>query len=451
MARGRSTGLGWAIASVIMGILFVFSLLFAIIFYTKISAANEQAEQAQSQLRQYVRGNEQAAAGQLETGGDSVFGHLTGVNDDLKRMIVGVSDVTMDEVRTSVNQLGIDSSEGLVKAVRQSAAEKRSDQQLISQLESARDKAQNELKAAQQEKTQVTRTFNQSVEQLKRELAQEQQTFSSYQSDVTSQQQQIESRLEEVRSEAGDRVTTMQSRTEELEKEIERLNMVISELREKLGGDRTAEVDQSTQVDGEIAAVLSADNLVLLTLGREEQVVLGMTFEVYDANAVIEADATGRVRGKATVEVVSISDRSSTARVVRTGPNASVTEGDVLVNAAYDPNQTYKFYVFGEFDLDGTGEATVTGRRRVESLVTSWGANVVPELTYDTDFLLLGQEPVKPEPLQAGETDPVKIARFTRAKQVREQYESLIAEAKSLSIPILNQNRFLSLLGYYQR
>jgi hypothetical protein len=30
-------------------------------------------------------------------------------------------------------------------------------------------------------------------------------------------------------------------------------------------------------------------------------------------------------------------------------------------------------------------------------------------------------------------------------------YQKLIGEAKTLSIPVLNQNRFLALVGYYQR
>jgi len=450
MARARSTGLGWAIASVIMGILFVFSLLFAIIFYTKISTAELEAQQAQSELQRYARGSERNQVQQLETGGDSVFGYYTKINDQLKRMIVGGSGASVEEVEQAVNELNVQAGEGLVRAVKQAEAEKRSDEKLIEDLKADLEQAREQVLAAQQQKEAAVTTFNNEVSQLKSQLAQEQESFTGYQNDVQQQQQQLEQRLESVRAQNDERVSEMQARAEDLEKQVERLNLVIAELREKLGGEEFV-VDQATRIDGEIAAVLSADNLVLLTLGREEQVVLGMTFEVFPANAVIKADVTGRVRGKATVQVISISDRSSTARVVRTDRGASVEEGDVLVNAAYDPNQTYKFHVFGEFDLDNTGEATVTGRRRVESLVTSWGARVVPELTYDTDFLLLGEEPITPDPLDPGETDPVAIARFNRLKQQREQYEQLISEARALSIPILNQNRFLSLIGYYQR
>jgi len=449
MARGRSTGLGWAIASVFMGILFVFSLLFAIIFYTQVSEAEQAAERATSELRTYVRGNEKAEVQELDLEGNSVYGHMKSQLANLKEIAVGVSNTSVEEIQSTANVL-VPSGGGLVNALQQAKADQRSDQQLIQELTAARDQAQQQLKVAQQQKTQATNTFNQAVNDLQAQLSQEQQRFASYQGNVNEQKGSLEQQMAEVREQAQAQAAALQSQTETLEKEIQRMSQVIEELREKLGGDEFV-VDQATKVDGEIAALLSADDLVLLTLGRVDQVVLGMTFEVFPANSVIEADDIGRVRGDATVEVINISERSSTARVVRSRRGYAPQQGDLLVNAAYDPDQTYKFHVFGNFDLENSGEATVTGRRRVESLVTNWGARVVPQLTYDVDFLLLGEEPPVPEPLQPGETDPIVIATTNRAIAVRQQYESLISEAKALSIPILNQNRFLSLIGYYQR
>ena len=54
-------------------------------------------------------------------------------------------------------------------------------------------------------------------------------------------------------------------------------------------------------------------------------------------------------------------------------------------------------------------------------------------------------------PHPASEFDPVKIERVAAQRRKYETYQSLISEAKALSIPILNQNRFLVLVGYYQR
>ena len=176
-----------------------------------------------------------------------------------------------------------------------------------------------------------------------------------------------------------------------------------------------------------------------------------MTFEVFDKDTGVSLDEANELRGKATVDIIRMTERSSLARVVRFTRGQTVNEGDLIANIIYDPNISYRFHVFGAFDIDSTGQATTTDRRRVETMVTQWGGQLVRELSYNSDFLVLGQEPQLPERLPASEFDPVKIERVAAQKRKYETYQGLISEAKALSIPILNQNRFLVLVGYYQR
>ena len=171
-------------------------------------------------------------------------------------------------------------------------------------------------------------------------------------------------------------------------------------------------------------------------------------------------DSEGNYSGKATIEIINVFETTSVARVVRIPRNAEIFPGDLIANLIYDPELKFKFFVYGEFDLDKIGQLSVTDRRRVENMIIKWGGLLVsdasqqgdnPKLNYDVDFLVLGQEPEFPTPPSEDEVDPTAIERHAKAMKRYEAYFGLVKQGKELSIPILNQNRFLSMVGYYKR
>ena len=163
-----------------------------------------------------------------------------------------------------------------------------------------------------------------------------------------------------------------------------------------------------------------------------------MTFEVFDNDGGVIVDETGNLRGKATIEVIRMSEQSSLARVVRLERRRSVDEGDLIANVIYDPNISYRFHVFGEFDIDNTGQVTTTDRRRVETMVTQWGGQLARTLGYNTDFLVLGQAPSAPRPLPEHVIDPMVIERHEALKRKFETYQNLFLK------PRLCRFRFLT-------
>jgi hypothetical protein len=61
----------------------------------------------------------------------------------------------------------------------------------------------------------------------------------------------------------------------------------------------------------------------------------------------------------------------------------------------------------------------------------------------------MGAEPVVPpvsDPNNANE-----VLRQTEKKKQLEQYQAFIASAAQLSIPLMNQNRFLYFIGYFDQ
>jgi hypothetical protein len=226
------------------------------------------------------------------------------------------------------------------------------------------------------------------------------------------------------------------------------------QLQQKLGQIRVPTQQVARQADGNIISTPGND-IVFINLGQGDQITPGMTFEVYDRISGVPAPGTDerddpQPKGKAAIEIIRVQQGSSEARVVRKGAQP-ITEGDLIANLVYDKNTRYNFVVHGNFDLDRNGVPTPNDAEVVKRLVTQWGGQVQSDLSVNTDFLVLGAEPKQPEYSEADvANDPLLAARRQQAEQELNDYLALREKAIQYNIPILNQNRFLYLTGYYQ-
>ena len=173
-----------------------------------------------------------------------------------------------------------------------------------------------------------------------------------------------------------------------------------------------------------------------------------MTFAVYDPLIGISLDAEARGK-KGDVEVVEVGENDSRARITRTEPNKQITPEDWVASLVYNKNRKYHFYLFGDFlDLDGDGIATSAERERLVRLIESWGGAVDDTFTSQTDFLVLGAEPGGSALKSDAESDQTSDLVKQRTSQ-QKQYADLLVESHDWAVPVLNANRFLSLIGYY--
>jgi hypothetical protein len=154
-------------------------------------------------------------------------------------------------------------------------------------------------------------------------------------------------------------------------------------------------------------------------------------------------------QGKASLEVFNVSSDTSECRIIKTQPGQQLVIGDLIMNLIYDPNIPYNFVVYGKFDLSGTGASSPGDADIIKRLITQWGGKIQDKVDLDTDFVIMGSEPVIP-PV----TDPNDAngqLRRQEAERQHAQYEAFIASASQLSIPVMNQNRFLYFIGYYDQ
>ena len=454
--RGGGSGSGSTIALVVVGFMFFFSLLAAIIFKLQVDDARNRAEEAKIKLKQMVRPEEENRIATLkqQASKQSVVGQLLQENSDLKQYINASPAANSDSIRNEMESIDVVVKDGntLIGEVRRLRAELASSSNLIRDLEVQLEDARRGLPEAEKRIATLDSDYQQAVEDLKANLADLNKGFNAFRADVDGQRQGLVAQLEEVRRQMDQSVAELEESVAERRQQVVQLQQRLEDLKRQVSTtSRSAGPDPTRETDGTITALVPDDNMAYIDRGRGDRVLLGMTFEVFDPKTGAAVDEFGDLRGKATIEVVSLSESSALARIVRHERGETINEGDLVANLVYDPNLTYEFYVFGDFDIDRTHQATVADRRRVETMIRQWGGRVAKELSYNTDFLVLGEEPELPDPLSPDVIDPVLIERHSRLEQRFLQYQELIGEAKNLSIPILNQNRFLALVGYYQR
>jgi hypothetical protein len=267
----------------------------------------------------------------------------------------------------------------------------------------------------------------------------------------------------------SDTIETNRQTIEERNAQVATLTQEMGDLKKKLDAAVARQVRYTNSAD---SLVRRADGQVLevrpglagekpicyINRGLGQGVTLGMTFQIYDKNEGMprvgntEGGADELAPGKGSLEVTKVAAGSSECRVITLAAGAQVMSGDLIANVIYDPNTKFKFKVYGEFDVNQDGRVTTDEADVVRRLIVQWGGQVVDEVNIDTDFVVLGAEPTLPtytaEELQQ---DPTKQFELDRATKAREAYDEIRDTAISLNIPVLNQNRFLYMTGFYDQ
>jgi len=239
--------------------------------------------------------------------------------------------------------------------------------------------------------------------------------------------------------------------------EAEKIKADNEALTATLGKWRPPNLAEATlrHADGEIIQI-GKNNVVYINLGMGQQVYKGLTFEVYDRTEGIPRVAGVTEEqlpaGKASLEVINVGPGSSECRLIKTTPDQPVVVGDIIANLIYDPNVKWNFRVYGEFDVDGNGVATTAEAEVVKRLVKAWGGRITDQLNFDTDFLVIGREPQLPRySKEEIEKSPTLALEMKQAEAKLKEYDDIKQKALQLHIPVLNQNRFLYLVGYYDQ
>lgn len=474
--------------TVITSILFVTATILAIYFYVDASGARDTLTtmtKKYQNVAQEAELNSPAVASLLEARQNDQSGllnsQMSGIQvalaqrDALAKLLAGASaaddtagnafakatTAAQNAINTARQKLKLDnkalSGENMVEAIttlsNTLAARQTEVATLSQQLTDTQNQLQKTVDDTQAQIAQMTRT-------LEEVRAEQQQALLSVSEITRSKDDQFSAAADDALKQveaSKQQVQQVQVENAELAASNRKLELELDRTRQKLNDIRVDPTQAVTrQPDGKIVRIPTRDT-VFIDLGAGSQVTPGLTFEVFDKNDGIPppGDPTTEENlpvGKATLEVIRVGNTTSEARVTRTARGATLSEGDLIANLVYDKNTRYNFLVYGKFDLDRNNLATTQDAEVIKRLITQWGGNVVNELNVDTDFVVLGKEPEIPTVSREQlETDALAKAQFDAAVADADAYADISAKARAYRIPILNQNRFLYLVGYFDQ
>ncbi len=447
--RGGGMAIFAAISSILVVVLFVLT----VVFYFQAEAAKrdvnnmeaataefiQPAERSQDQVRQLVA---QAAAERK-----SLVGYLVDTRRDVMQRVTGVGGDSLAQLNAKLDSVpGADDS-ALLMVARDAVRQNEDLQARLNQAQAAVTRAQENAANETARVASIEAGFQDTIDSLSAEVAGYRDEVESLRSDYGQARLSMDSRVSDIRSRADDRVSILGNQLDQARADLRAAEEQVRELR---GQGRSTGVRPRTEeslVDGVIVAVNERDRQVTINRGERDKVTLGMTFAAYNDSQEIKPDAQGNYpRGKANLEIIRVLEDRSIARINGSVAGRPLLQGDVVANAVYDPNKTYKFVVYGFFDADGDGFESFGETRSIEAAIRNWNGTIVESLSGDVDFLVLGTRPTLPPEPDITATE-IQIMQYQEALTRVERYDSLFESAVSAGIPVLNQNRFYTLVG----
>ncbi len=309
---------------------------------------------------------------------------------------------------------------------------------------------ENQTKLAEETAAGLREEITQAQEQRQEALALNESIRGGLEGVTTNLDEQVETVISTMTTEVNDLQQLLGTARAEISQLTRQRDQLTGTLQKRVGGEQLL-----TKPDGEVI-VSPADNRLTIDVGRRNGVFRGLTFEVYDSVRGIPPvngdPAAGNIqlpRGKASIEIIRVSETSSEARVISQQPGQPIREGDVIANLAFDRDIPVRFRIYGQFDLDNSGNPNAEDAERLKTLIGEFGGEVVDDVTVDTDIVVLGKEPVIPEGLDPNNPND-QIILF-QARQAIQEYEEVLQRARQLNKSILNQNQLLNYIGYFEQ
>jgi predicted nucleic acid-binding Zn-ribbon protein len=468
---------GLVAAVVVFTVLFVASTIFAIYFGVQDSKAEESLQSLTSTYREIahdVNGPDVIALRQLARS-DSRLEEQTALAEaiqqrkDLSEQVLGhaaaqLADVgatisQMEDTIQKVNKLLVASgakltSSSLMSAIANLTTEVGTLQDAVKTADAAREQAlqqaNDDSAAARDASAKAAASVASAQEELQKRIDADNDDIKKTQGEVAS----VRKTFEDEQAVSTTKLDADDKQRADLINQLDSLKKQMDRLRDKLAG-RRVEVEDAIvrRPEGEVVQIVDAKTLYI-NLGQGDQIVPGMTFEVYDKSQPLPKlgdglDDENLPKGKASLEVTRVLANGSECHIVNVEPGQTIVQGDRLLNLIYDRNVKFKFFVYGDFDIARTGHPTPAGADIIRRLISQWGGEVVDKLDENTDFVIVGTPPEVPIYSAEDLKDPLNEQNLDNAKLAADNYDKIVNRAVDLHTAIMNQNKFLYFIGFY--
>lgn len=427
--------------------------------YTQNETLKSQADQFQATLAEYGT-PPRTYASEAQNRGATVFATMDQERQAYAEAISGnpnsiwdVDKITIERVLNSVAEVHADlidpQSTTLVTAIERLsailAAEKETRQRLDRDLRDARDELSEQVELVDR----LRGEYEEDVQNLTAEYQAERERTNERLATANDQAERASSRLEQLGQELEQLRSAVESGQSDKDLAIAALQAQLRDAQNRLDEFQPPLFDPTTilrKADGSVMRAVPGSDFVYINRGSADGIRVGMGFEVFSPFYVPRDD----FRGKASLVVVAIGEKSAECRVTRSERSRPVLEGDPIVNLAYEEGRRPKFVVRGDFDLDYDGQPDPGGADTIADLIRRWGGQVAADLDETTDFVVIGTAPFLP-PYERGvsEFERTNIGVQNELQRIkRAGFESLVDRAVATYVPVLTQSQFLFLSGY---
>ncbi len=449
---GSSTGL--LVSLVILALLTVGLFVTSVVFVAKVQRVTDELRSAENTMSDAIKAgemNDRWLTLKSRAGNDSVVTFLDTTLQSTMELASGRAGDTLEDLRTKMSDRVGNDAGSLIEAVASRDREIGRLEDTVASEQRQRERIQQDLADTSERVADLQKRYDEALAKSEGVFDGYTGDIDIYHSDLTETVDSLTEEVARIQTDADQVIGALQDEIGEKDQRVLVLEDQLRSLRGEQREQRLGAKPEESHVDGSIIAIDATDNLVYIDRGMNDRLVIGLTFEVYDAGTAIRPDANGKYpRGKATVEVVRIDSGSSAAQILRTIPGNPIVDGDMIVNPVYDPNKTYSFAVYGNFDSNMDGSSTSQESQTIRAIIEEWGGELTDDVSGDTDFLVLGTKPMlPPEPKP---DDPAElIQRYLRIKRGVRKYDEMFDQAVQTGIPVLNQNRLFTLTGLHAR
>lgn len=422
---------------------------------TSVESIKAERDQFKSRLDEYGTPPDYYKA-EAAARGSPVF---VAIDDDRKKLAWlatsepdAYASTVVQEVATLLGQVDqnhpntINTNDSLIKVIR------KLDQEANKQKRVSNDR-QGKLEALQEENESlnvqiqgVKDDFQKQVDVQSARIAELQGEFESYKQDRDASIQRIEQEVAQADDQKRKIMEDARRRQKSLELALAKAANQVTMLQNKIQEIAPTTFDPDailTKADGRIMRAIPGSDVVYINLGEDDRLKIGMGFEVYSQTR----ESTDRIRGKASVEVVSLTPATAECRVTRRETGRPIIENDIIVNISYERDRRPTFVIAGAFDLDYDGEVDSDGVEKIAGLIREWGGDVVSEFDETTDFVIIGASPSIPR-IPAEARTRIVMGQIGGIMKELLAFRELITQASEVGVPVITQNQFLYLTGY---
>ncbi len=442
---------------IVFVILFVFATILAVLFFNKYNGAQKKYDQTlavrkelanseqlkRAEIRQMRNEYKRSSKGgipvtvvaQLNSHVSTLADAITGLPNTTFLEAKHEIDKTFEEVKPPVRR-------GLVKHMTDFHEQLDVKETEISKLKADKAQLETQLSAANQALADAKTDFDAKLKQKDDQIAALDQKFQNFETDHNTKLTEAKKEYQASVAEINKQVAAQADQIKTLDRDVRKWK---KKYQYEIGTKVRPKIDPGRIVrrpDGKVLRVLSDEGLVYINIGSKSRVTEDLRLTVYPYTGIPDSGA-----GKAVIEVVNVSENVSECRVLQQAKDNPINSGDIVANLVYDALRTYSFVVEGQFDIDSTGTPSMAGNKTLQELVRRYGGRLMKEVSIDTDYVILGDPPVRPR--KPDDTDPMDAWKlYNDRMKAYNRYTQVKDKAEELQIPRLGGQRFLDLIGY---